>query len=211
MQVFISVQKSVFALDEPIPVKWRIKNVCKEDKTIIWHDLHYSPVVFEIGKETERKDIREDSRRMFFGRIPAPLRKIVLWPGDEQEGTFDLRYFGLSHEKEGLYEVTGLYSPKDSRVLADRYLKKPEFNDVATDRVDSGTIEITLTKDLSWLNNRLSTGEFWDRLRAAKRLAPLIGNEKVLADLEKMYPPDNTRHMVWLVNVMAELNKFARK
>jgi hypothetical protein len=51
----------------------------------------------------------------------------------------------------------------------------------------------------------LGGGGFRDRLEAARLLAPVIGNEKVLAELEKMYPPENTRHMVRLVGLMASL------
>jgi hypothetical protein len=84
----------------------------------------------------------------------------VLRPGVAKEATFDLRYFGLNHEKKGIYGVTGLYSPRDSRLLEDYFLKKPEFKNVISDRIDSATIGITLTKDLTWLKNRLSTGKF---------------------------------------------------
>jgi len=37
LQVSITMEKTTFALDEPITVKWQIKNVSQEDKTIIWH------------------------------------------------------------------------------------------------------------------------------------------------------------------------------
>ncbi|MHC4167541.1 MAG: hypothetical protein ACYSWQ_11330, partial [Planctomycetota bacterium] len=135
LQVSIAFEKTTFALDEPILVTWWIKNISEENKTIIWHKLHYSPVVFEIGKKGEKKYIREDSRRMVIGARPGPPEKIVLGPGDLKEATFDLRYFGLQ-QQSGVYEVTGLYSPKDSAMLEHTFLEKPEFKDVIDTRID---------------------------------------------------------------------------
>jgi len=208
LDVSITMEKTTFDLDEPIPVTWRIKNVSNEDKTIIWHERNYSPVLFEIGKKGEKKYIPEDSRRMFTGAIPGPPEKIVLKPGDVKEATFDLRYSALQ-QQSGVYEVTGLYSPKDSRMLSDIYLKKPEFKDIIDTRIDSATIEITLTEDLAWLKNELSTGTFHSRLSAARRLALIIGNKDVLAGLEKIYPAENTREMVWLVDHMAQFGNLS--
>ncbi|MCK4790001.1 MAG: hypothetical protein KAV87_40050, partial [Desulfobacteraceae bacterium] len=128
LRVGMSMKKTSFAMDEPIQVQWRIKNVSQEDKTIIWHKLHYSPVVFDIGKSGEKKYIREDSRRMFNGA--GPPDKIILKPGETKEATFDLRRFSLDSSAErGVYEVTGLYSPQKASRLADYWLKRPEFKD----------------------------------------------------------------------------------
>lgn len=203
LRVSIMLEKTAFDLDEPIPVTWRIENKTNEDKTIIWHEHHYSPVLFEIGKKGGKKNIHDNILRADEGSILRPPEKIVLKPGDVKEATFDLRHFGLA-QQFGVYEVTGLYSPKDSRILADKFLKKSEFKDVFTSRIDSATIEVTLTDNLDWLKKELSTGLFHNRLRAARRLAPIIGNQDVLTELKKMYPAENTREMVWLVDHMAQ-------
>jgi hypothetical protein len=206
LQVSISMKKTEFVLDEPIPVEWQIKNIGNEERMIIWHELHYSPVVFKIGKKGEKKHIRDDCRRYIIGAIPAPPGKILLRPGDVKRATFNLRYFGLrSKTDHDIYEIAGLYSPKDAKVLAETYLEEAELRDVITDQIASGMIEIILTKDLTWLKRRLTAGEFWHRLRSANRLAPIIGKEEVLAELERMYPPGNTRHLVRLVDCMAAL------
>jgi len=206
LRVGMSMKKTSFALDEPIQVQWQIKNVSQEDKTIIWHKLHYSPVVFEIGQSGEKKYIREDSRRMFNGAKSGPPEKIILKPSEIKKTTFDLRRFGLDSSVErGIYEVTGMYSPKDSRQLA-YWLKRPEFKGCFTGQISSAQLKITITENLLWLQNQLRKGKFWDRLQAARRLAPIIGNKEVLAELEKMYPPGNTRQMVWLVDHMAEFS-----
>jgi len=206
LRVGMSMKKTSFAMDEPIQVQWRIKNVSQEDKTIIWHKLHYSPVVFEIGKSGGKKYIREDSRRMVNSLIPGPPEKLILIPGETKEAIFDLRFFGLNSSAErGTYEVSGLYSPQKASRLADYWLKRPEFKDCFTGQISSVPLKITLTDDTVWLQNQLRKGKFWDRLRAARRLAPIIGNKEVLAELEKMYPPGNTRHMVHLVDCMANL------
>jgi len=176
LRVGVSVKKSRFAMDEPIEVRWQIKNVGQEDKTIIWHRLHYSPVVFEIGKSGEKKYIREDSRRMFNRALPGPPETLILKVGETKEATFDLRYFGLDSAAErGTYEVTGMYSPKDSRQLADDWLKRVEFKDCVTGPIRSAPVRIAITEDLAWLEGQLREGDFWDRLRAAERLAPIVG------------------------------------
>jgi len=206
LQVSIQTEKQSFGLDEPIVVNWCIKNVGDADRAIVWHPLHYSPVLFEIGKKGQEKYIRDDSRRYEFGAVPAPPKKLVLKPGDVKEAAFDLRYFGLGRlsvlGQPGEYEVAGLYDPKAARML-ERYLKSDELQGVVTERIISGVIELTLTKDLSWLRHQLKEGEFHQRITAAFRLAPLIGNETVLSELRKIYPPEDTRHLVFLVDCMA--------
>ena len=210
LRVGMSIKKTSFAMEEPIQIQWRIKNVSQEDKTIIWHKLQYSPVVFEIGKSGEKKYIREDEGRLFNHAIPGPPEKLILKPGETKEAIFDLRRFGLNNYSErGTYEVTGLYSPKNSRILTDVFLQKPEFKGVIDARIDSATIEITLTEDLAWLRNELSTGTFQRRLSASRSLVPIIGNKDVLAELEKMYPSKNTREMVWLVDHMAQFGDLS--
>jgi len=210
LRVGMSIKKTSFAMEEPIQIQWRIKNVSQEDKTIIWHKFHYSPVVFEIGKSGEKKYIREDERRLFNDARPGPPEKLILKPGETKEAIFDLRRFGLNNYSErGTYEVTGLYSPKNSRMLTDVFLQNPEFKGVIDARIDSATIEITLTEDLAWLRNELSTGTFQRRLSASRSLVPIIGNKDVLAELEKMYPSKNTREMVWLVDHMAQFGDLS--
>jgi hypothetical protein len=210
LRVGMSIKKTSFAMEEPIQIQWRIKNISQEDKTIIWHKLHYSPVVFEIGKSGEKKYIREDERRLFIDTIPGPPEKLILKPGETKEAIFDLRRFGLNNYSErGTYEVTGLYSPKYSRMLTDVFLQNPEFKVVIDARIDSATIEITLTEDLAWLRNELGTGTFQRRLSASRSLVPIIGNKDVLAELEKIYPSKNTREMVWLVDHMAQFGDLS--
>jgi len=145
LQVEILPEKKVFTFGEPVNIKWFIRNISKEDKTIIWHDLQYLPVLFEIGNKGGEKIIRNDSRRIFNDAHPFPPDKLVLRPGDIKEGVFDLRYFGLSESKQKseIYEVTGLYSPKDSDFLK-IWIDKDEYKDAVTDRIDSAAIEIVI-------------------------------------------------------------------
>lgn len=205
LRVGISLEKHRFDMDEPIPVHWQIKNTSQADKTIIWHELHYSPVVFEIGRAGEKKSIRDDARRYFNLRIPGPPEKLILKPGEAKAATFDLRRFGLRGSSlEGAYDITGLYWPEKAGRLADDGLKQSEFSDCFAGRIRSAQLKITLTDRLIWLRNQLRQADFHDRLQAARRLTPILGNEQVLAELEKMYPPENTRQMVSLVDHMAE-------
>ncbi len=142
---------------------------------------------------------------MFNSAIPEPPEKLILKPGETKEAIFDLRRFGLDSSAErGTYEVTGLYSPQKASQLADYWLKRPEFKDCFTGHISSLPLTITITENVVWLQNQLRKGKFWDRLQAARRLSPIIGNEEVLTELEKIYPSENTRHMVWLVDHMAE-------
>ena len=86
-------------------------------------------------------------------------------------------------ETADAFTIVGLYAPRELPGM-DYQLKQPAVQGVLTDRISSGTLEITLTKDPSWLKEQLAGAPFWDRLHAARRLAPLIGNEAVLAELK---------------------------
>ncbi|MFC1601188.1 M56 family metallopeptidase [Candidatus Sumerlaeota bacterium] len=214
LQASISAVKKTFALDEPILVRFKIENAGQQDRAIIWHELHYSPVLFEIGKKGEKRQIREDFRRFAFGSLPAPPERIVLRPGESKEATFDLRRFNLQGNKAvGIYQVTGLYAPKLREGIPAEYIKKLEAEGaIFNDRIDSNMIEFELTDDLTWLKSRLaaSSEDFWVRLRTAKRLAPLIGNEAVLVELAKMYPPEDKSRIAHLVDCMAGLGDRSR-
>jgi hypothetical protein len=148
LRTIISVDKQNFGLDESIPVHWELKNLGKKNRVIIWHDLHYCPVVFEIGKKGQGKYLVEDMMRFFVGALPAPPEAVVLEPGQSKKFTFDMQRFLNAMpdgKKPGIYEVTGIYSLKDARLLSESsYLKQPEFASVVTDLIDSGPIEITL-------------------------------------------------------------------
>ena len=72
LEVSIIVEGKVFDADRPIPVRRAIRNVDKEDRAILWHDLHYSPVLFDITDANGKVyPNREDLRRRTIVRRPA--------------------------------------------------------------------------------------------------------------------------------------------
>ncbi len=146
LKVGISVRPEPFVVGGQMPVRFKIQNVGTQDRTIIWHELHYSPVVFEIGKKGGPKTIQEDSRRFNMDDAPSAPEKIVLKPGDFKEDIFYLQYFGFLGTKEpsGTYEITGMYSPKDNKTLKDSWLKDEKYKNVVKDRIVSGTVEISV-------------------------------------------------------------------
>ena len=213
LQVSIEPEKKSYGLDEPILVHWRIKNVGNKAQTILWHqEQQHLPVAFRYGKKGEKQTIQGNMLAAFIDHPPVPPEKILLEPGQTKEAILDLRQFSMGHvEKDnknlGMYRVAGLYTLKDMNSIISSYLAQPEYRDVFAGTVVSGDVAIELTDDLSWLKAQLSYGDVFKSIEAARRLAPLIGNEAVLVDLEKMYPTDNTRHMLRLVDVMAELGE----
>jgi len=141
LQVSIWTEKDTFAINEPIPVHWRIENVGTEDRAIVWHPGHYSPVAFEIGRKGERRQVRHLPITPFMDKIPWPPQNLILKPGDAKEAQFKLRRFGVT--RPGTYEISGLYAPRESWTLP-RYLTTPPFAETGQDRIASGVLAITV-------------------------------------------------------------------
>ncbi len=148
LRVSIRAEKKRFAKGQPVLVHWKIENVGKVDRTIIWHKLHYSPVLFDIAHKGGKKYLNcFDSRRLFIGAVPSPPEKIVLRPGRSKEATFDLRYFmGMGTTLTGVLKVTGLYAPKAPQAQAAYFIGQPKYKDAVSDRIASNEIEIVITE-----------------------------------------------------------------
>ncbi len=149
LQVSILFAKQRFTTKEPITVTWKIKNVSDKPKTILWHPLHYSPVLFVIGRAGEKQYLLVDSRRAFGDKIPEPPERIILRPGMTKEATFDLRYFGLRKSSAlpppGDYTITGLYAPKAEEAgVPKEYLADADQAGVVFDRIESRPARITV-------------------------------------------------------------------
>ena len=154
LQVSIRVKGKVFDADKPIGVHWSIRNVGQTDKAIYWHDLHYSPVFFDITTKDRRTypnraDTRRlfvaDTRRLFVARIPSPPVRLVLRPGETKEARFDLRRF--LGTLTGELHVVGVYAPKASQTTPKQYLEAGKFQDAAMDRIASAPIRLTVHRD----------------------------------------------------------------
>jgi HEAT repeat protein len=213
LQVSIEPQKKSYGLDEPILVHWKITNVSGKAQTILWHqEQQYLPVAFRYGKKGEKQTIHGNILALFGDHLHGRPEKLLLQPAQTKEAILDLRHFSMGlvekdNKNLGMYKVAGLYTLKDTSSIIPSYLTQPQYRDVFADTVVSGDVAIELTDDLSWLKAQLSYGDVFASIKAARRLAPLIGNKAVLVELEKMYPTDNTRHMLHLVDVMAELGE----
>lgn len=143
LEVSISIDGKVFDAEKPIPLRWAIRNTSKEDKAILWHELHYSPVVFDITDATGKAyPNRIDFRRRFIVRLPAPPEKLILRPGEVKEASFDLsRFIGMLR---GELEIVGVYAPKASELIPGEYLNDPKFTDAAMGRIASKPLKLTV-------------------------------------------------------------------
>jgi len=142
LRVALDIEKKTMIVGEPFPVRWAIRNVGKVDRAIVWHPLHYSPVLFEIGKRGGKTFLRQDIRRSIIKRLPAPPQRIVLRPGQTKEAAFDLSRFLSGKPEPGVYRVTGVYFI--SELIPKEYLARFEFKDVVRRRIDSETIEVEI-------------------------------------------------------------------
>lgn len=144
LKVSISLDGKVFDAGKPIPIRWAIRNVSNEDKTIRWHELHYCPVLFDVT-DADGKVFpdRQDIRRFSNGALPAPPQKLILRPSETKETTFDLsRFLG---QLSGELKIVGLYNPQ----AAQKYVNDPIIPDVAMVRVASEPVSLTVYRSIA--------------------------------------------------------------
>ena len=143
LRVTIAPQKPEYAPGEPVLVKWKIENTGKEARTILWHPLHYSPVVFSFKTAGGTEYDRADLRRNIVDELPAPPEPLVLQPGESHEANIDLRHF--LPDGASTWVIAGYYWPraKEAAIPAE-FLNDSKFADAVLDRVGSGVARIVV-------------------------------------------------------------------
>jgi len=143
LRVTIAPQKPEYAPGEPVLVKWKIENTGKEARTILWHPLHYSPVVFSFMTAGGTEYDRADRRRHIVDELPAPPEPLVLQPGESHEANIDLRHF--LPDGTSTWVIAGYYWPraKEAAIPAE-FLGDPKFAGAMLERIGSGVTRIVV-------------------------------------------------------------------
>ena len=145
LRVTIVPEKPEYAPGEPVLVGWKIENTGDQARTIFWHPLHYSPVVFSFMKPGGVAWIRADLRRNIINELPSPPKALVLQPGESHEASIDLRHF--LPDGPSSYVIAGYYWPraKEAGIPAE-FLNDPMFGNAALDRIGSKVARIVVLR-----------------------------------------------------------------
>lgn len=143
LRVTIAPQKPEFAPGEPVLVNWKIENTGKEPRTILWHPLHYSPVVFSFMTAGGTEYDRADRRRHIVDELPAPPEPLVLQPGESHEANIDLRHY--LPDGTSTWVIAGYYWPKSKEAaIPAEFLGDPKFAGAMLERIGSGVTRIVV-------------------------------------------------------------------
>jgi hypothetical protein len=164
LKVSVWADKKEFTLDEPILVHWKIENVGKTAREILWREWGRRPIFFEIETPGAKK-IEYGSYGRFFTTPRGNMQpeKIALQSGGVEKADLDLRsFFFRGYRDPGTYEVTGLYYPV-AGYTGEKFLTTEEFKDVIVDRIASAPIRIEIvstsrqsTEDLGGLRKGMT-------------------------------------------------------
>ncbi|MCK4626157.1 MAG: hypothetical protein KAV00_12645, partial [Phycisphaerae bacterium] len=204
LRVSIRAEKKRFVKGQPILIHWKIENVGKVDRTIIWHKkLQYSPVRFDIVQKGGKKYLnRSDLRCFFTGAHPSPPEKIVLRPGRSKEATFDLRYFMGMGTLTGALKVTGLYAPKAPRAPVAYFIGQPKYKDAVSDRIASNEIEIVIAEPATKPSTQpgiMKATDNYTPQQLVERFLELTkaGDPRAAELMTKEFDPQCWRFVVW--------------
>ena len=145
LRVTIVPEKPQYAPGEPVLVRWKIENTGDQTRTILWHPLHYSPVVFSFMKPGGVAWIRADLRRSIIDKLPSPPKALVLQPGESHEASIDLRHF--LPDGPGSYVIAGYYWPRAQEAgIPAEFLGDPKFSGAMLERIGSGVARIVVLR-----------------------------------------------------------------
>ena len=144
--VTIAPEKTEYAEGEPVLVKWKIENKGNAPRTILWHPLHYSPVVFSFMTAGGTEYDRADLRRHIVDELPAPPEPLVLQPGESHETNIDLRHF--LPDGTSTWVIAGYYWPKAKEAaIPAGFLDDPKFTGAVLDRIGSKVARIVVLRE----------------------------------------------------------------
>lgn len=146
LAVSVRPLEETYVKGKPIEVEWKIKNVGDVSRKILWHERHYSPVLFGFMRPETREVFGTDIRRHFTNRLPGPPEVIELAPGEAKTARFDFsRFVPYADVSPGTYQVVGYYWPRSTELnLPKKFLAKAAQEGAMLDRVVSAPIQIRI-------------------------------------------------------------------
>jgi hypothetical protein len=146
LRVTIELQQEEYMEGKPIPVKWKIENTGNEARIILWHPLHYSPIVFSFMTAGGVEHIRVDSGRHIIDSIPLPPEVLTFQSGESREVTVNLQHF-MNGLRPGTYVIAGYYWPQAKEAgISAVHLQYPKFKDAVLERIGSPVAELVVRR-----------------------------------------------------------------